>query len=74
MSKPQVSKALREVWAWKDACYREVAHLPLRKALEKRLDDIDKRAADMGSTEAGTSRLPRVAESRGQYGKRSKRI
>ena len=28
-----VSKRLREVWEWKDATYREVAHLPCDEAL-----------------------------------------
>ena len=28
-----VSEGLTQVWAWKDAIQREVAHLPLREAL-----------------------------------------
>lgn len=37
----RVLKALREVWAWKEACYREVAHLPFREAVRKRIEDSD---------------------------------
>ena len=28
-----VSEGLTQVWAWKDAIHREVAHLPLEEAL-----------------------------------------
>lgn len=37
MSKQEqfVSKRLREVWQWKEAEYREVAHLPLDQALRE---------------------------------------
>lgn len=45
MSKePKVSKALKEVWAWKEACYREVAHLPRRKALQTLIANADRTA------------------------------
>ena len=30
---PVISKRLREVWEWKEATYREVAHLPCDQAL-----------------------------------------
>lgn len=33
-----VSKALRDVWAWKDAIYHEVRHLPTGAALSAILD------------------------------------
>jgi len=39
-----VSKKLEEVWQWKDAIYREVAHLPLDRAI----DEILKKAQAIG--------------------------
>ncbi len=39
MKKTCDSKAMREVWKWKDEAYKEVAHLSLDAALKKRLDD-----------------------------------
>ena len=33
-----VSKAQRDVWAWKDAIYQEVRHLPVKEALAAILD------------------------------------
>ena len=39
MNRLTESKAMLEVWKWKDECYREVAHLPLREALARRLRD-----------------------------------
>jgi len=33
------SKALTEVWEWKEAAYREVEHLDIREALRIRLYD-----------------------------------
>ena len=45
MNKLKESKALLEVWKWKDQCYREVAHLPLNAALARRMKD-SKRTAE----------------------------
>lgn len=39
MKKIEESKALSEVWEWKESAYRKVAHLDLDAALKKRLDD-----------------------------------
>lgn len=33
--KEMVSQGLEQVWAWKEAIYREVAHLPTEQALEE---------------------------------------
>jgi hypothetical protein len=33
-----VSKALRDVWEWKEAIYRDGKHLPVEKALTDILD------------------------------------
>lgn len=33
------SKALQEVWQWKDESYEEVKHLPTDQAVRKRLTD-----------------------------------
>lgn len=40
-----VSKALRDVWAWKEAVYREVKDLPVDKALSAILDRAEQTAA-----------------------------
>ena len=47
MNRIYVSKALREVLKWKDEAYREVAGLPVRKALEKRLRDAGRSAREL---------------------------
>ena len=78
MTKRKVPKALAEVWAWKDACYREVAHLSTREAIKKRLADCDKAALRPGSAkpEAGVRahRTARVAERKSLYdAKRSRK-
>ena len=41
----KVSKALREVWAWKEAVYRDVKHLPVEKALSAILDRAQESSA-----------------------------
>jgi predicted XRE-type DNA-binding protein len=40
------SKALKEVWEWKDKAYEEVKNLDIKSALEKRLSDAI-RTADL---------------------------
>jgi hypothetical protein len=37
--KDKDSKALREVWEWKEKAYKEVEHLTIDQALKKRLKD-----------------------------------
>lgn len=64
------SKALREVRAWKAACWSDVAGLPLEQAVEKRLHDASVLARRLGllpdaTTSAG--RIAQVAESRAVY-------
>ena len=56
------SKTLEEVRRLKAECNREVAHLPLREALEKRLRDSARAAEEMGFF-AGSSQSagPRIA-------------
>ena len=69
MSKIHVSKALREVVAWKEAGYREVAHLPTEKALREIIRRAEKTAHEMGFvpvTGADHHRLA-VAEEPGRY-------
>lgn len=64
-----VSKALEDVWNWKDACYRDVAHLPFREALRKRIEDSERTARELGFTVVernARSRLA-VAEDRTEY-------
>jgi hypothetical protein len=43
-----VSKALEEVWEWKEICCREVAHLDLDEAIKKRIADADETARRYG--------------------------
>jgi hypothetical protein len=37
--KENESKALQQVWEWKDRAYKEVEHLSTDQALKKRLED-----------------------------------
>ena len=37
--KDNTPHALKEVLEWKDACYREVAHLPRKAALRKQFEN-----------------------------------
>ncbi|MBM4044466.1 MAG: hypothetical protein FJ279_05075 [Planctomycetes bacterium] len=78
MTRRKVSRALTEVWAWKEACYREVAHLPTREAVEKRLEDCTRsetRLHLLPSRAAVHSDWPSaVAEPKAPYGvKKSRR-
>lgn len=43
-----VSSALKEVWEWKDAAWKEVEHLPIDKALEKRIIDANDTVKKLG--------------------------
>ncbi|MFA7236415.1 MAG: hypothetical protein WC058_06090 [Phycisphaeraceae bacterium] len=56
-----VSKAPRDVWAWKDAIYHEVRHLPTGKALSAILD----RAQHTPSNAQPADRRPRRRKSAG---------
>lgn len=42
------SKALLEVWEWKEKAYQEVEHLPIDQALKKRLDDSLQTVSQLG--------------------------
>jgi hypothetical protein len=72
-AKAHVSKALTDVWEWKDACYREVAHMPRRKALLKLLDDAERsvEALKLCLPQISARRVGLVAEDRATYGKRT---
>ncbi len=74
MKKTMVSKALREVWRWKAAGDRTVAHLPIEEALAKRIHDATEHARKMGFYETydGSRRVPRVAETTAAYGSAAK--
>ncbi len=63
----KVSKALQEVWDWKAAAYREVAHLPFRQALRKRREDSERTAQALGFEPIHTARPRVVAESAAKY-------
>ena len=69
------SKAMKEVWAWKDACYREVAHLPLEAALLKRIKDSKKTMESLGVhlPMASSPRSVMVAEPSTKYKARRKK-
>jgi hypothetical protein len=47
MKKIEESKALLEVWDWKESAYRKVAHLDLDAALKKRLADCIQTAKEL---------------------------
>ena len=77
MTKRKTPKALTEVWAWKEACCREVSHLPIREAIKKRLADCARTGQRLG---AGAPEIPacvhrasRVAESAHPYETRRSR-
>ena len=66
-----VPRALREVWEWKDAVWREVEHLPTRDAVHEILVRARKTAEELGFGASGAeSALPScaVAEGRERYG------
>jgi len=75
MTKPGTSKAQREVWRWKEAGYREVAHLPRRAALLKRMTDAHQTALNMAVALPPMPVLRRllVAEEHAEYGVGTKR-
>lgn len=70
-----VSNALREVWEWKDDCYRKVAHLPVRKGIERRMRDATATARRLGfkMAELECRHPAMVAEERAAYGRKSNR-
>ena len=64
------SKAMLEVREWKEAAWREVAHLPFREAVRKRLADSAKVAERLGFRYApAVPPVPsaKVAEAPAQY-------
>ena len=66
-----VPGALREVWEWKDAVWREVEHLPTREAVHEILVRARKTAEELGFAAVGDGNaLPSraVAEGREPYG------
>jgi hypothetical protein len=65
VNKLKVSKALLEVWEWKDQCYREVAHLPRRQALQTLMRNAEEtaRKLNLGLKPASPSSHMIVAES-----------
>lgn len=69
MSRLKVSKALLEVWEWKDQCYREVAHLPRREALQLLLSNAERtaRRLNLGLKRAAPSGRLIVAEPKAVY-------
>ncbi len=68
MKTEKESKALREVRAWKAACWNDVAGLPLEQAVEKRLHDASALARRLGLLPAAatTGRMA-AAEARAAY-------
>lgn len=72
MSKLKESKAMREVRAWKAQCDAEVAHLPIREAVRKRLADSAKVVERLGFRYApvGPTPVAVVAEHKAKYGKK----
>lgn len=83
MNRTLVSKALSEVWSWKDECYKEVAHLSRREALRALVRNAERvsRELNLGLKQPTPSRPPSplmVAEGKVEYrtssdGKQKKR-
>ncbi len=61
-------RALREVWAWKDALFQEVKHLPRDQMLGALLDNAHKAALAFGMAYGQPSQARKVAESPAHYG------
>ena len=69
-----VSKALRDVWAWKETVYRETENLTVAETLAR----IHRDAEDIKRTSGLATRAPvvslgHVAEPHGTYGTTTKR-
>jgi hypothetical protein len=56
---PGVPKALRDVWAWKDAVYRQVKDLPVDEALSAILDRAEQTAASAKRPKQRLRRRPK---------------
>ena len=69
MTSMKESKALIEVRKWKAEAWREVAHLPFREAVRKRLADSSKVAEGLGLRYAPAAQKPPAvfAETPAQY-------
>lgn len=66
--KNEVSKALSEVWTWKEAAYSEVKGLPVADAVHERLRRVLETASRLKQDNASVARC---AEDGGKYsGKR----
>ena len=65
-----VPAALRQVWEWKDAIYRETKHLPTREALREILRQAHEAALAHGF--AASEPAARLAESPPPYGGKKK--
>ena len=48
MTRARESKAQLEVWEWKEEAWREVCHLDIRSAIQKRLQDSMETAKRLG--------------------------
>ena len=75
MIEPLAPKSLKEVWAWKEESWHEVAHLPLEKALRKRLRDSARTAAKLGFVPAAVkpAHVPQCADGHVEYRTRRKK-
>jgi len=51
MKTTEDTRALQEVWEWKEQAFQEVQGLPVKEALKKRLDDAIRTAAAIKSTD-----------------------
>jgi hypothetical protein len=64
-----VPVALRQVWEWKDAIYRETKHLPTREALREILRQAHEAAVAHGFASTQPAKL---AETPPPYGRKKK--
>jgi len=71
MKKQTISTAQKEVWSWKEDCYRDVAHLGTAAAINKRIHDAVKTVKGLGLYTVNVPIHPHacVAENPAVYGK-----
>jgi hypothetical protein len=65
-------RALQDVWAWKEAVWRDVAHLPTKEAVREILVRARRTAEELDlhmDSGDGSSPVRAVAEARQPYGK-----
>jgi hypothetical protein len=55
MNNENISKALTDVWEWKESAYKDVANLPIKDAVRKRIQDAETLSKKLGFKEKDVS-------------------